>query len=97
MSYPGIITNFRGATIKDVVSGPTKERQLIIGTALDGPLNMPVRIKDARMAERIFGPATYSNGYTDPSTDTDKGKPANASLPIAISQALAGGCTDYLL
>ena len=83
-----------GGKIKQLVSGPTTNTLLIIGTAQDGPLNTPVRIDDAVSAEKIFGPASYSNGYLDPVTGAESGKYAGSTLPIAIAQALAAGCTD---
>lgn len=94
MPYPGawFITN--GGEIAGNVQGPTTEKMLIIGTAVDGPLNIPVRITDSRQAERVFGPALYGRGYKDPNTSTESGKPNGASLPLAIAEAVAGGCTD---
>jgi hypothetical protein len=94
MPYPGSDFTTISGKIKAFTSGPTTERLLIIGTALDGPLNVPVRVTDAAEAERIFGPATYSNGYKSPITATADDKNSGATIPRAIAQAIAGGCTD---
>jgi hypothetical protein len=67
---------------------------LIIGTAVDGPINRPIRITDAQQAEKIFGPANYSKGYKDPITSTESGNPNGATIPKAIGQAIAAGCSD---
>lgn len=89
--YAGTIFTTIGGKIKQIVQGPTTETLLIIGTAQDGPLNKPVRIEDAAQAERVFGPAKYSAEFLDPNTSTESGKPAGATIPLAISQALAAG------
>jgi hypothetical protein len=94
MNYPGPHFTTIGGRIRGPVTGPTTERLLIIGTALDGPINRPIRVDDALVAERLFGPANYSQGYLDPNTSTESGKDAGASIPTAIQQALAAGCTD---
>lgn len=94
--YPGTTFTVLGSKIRQIVQGPTTETLLIIGTAQDGPLNVPVRIEDTAQAERVFGPANYSKGFKDPTTSTETGKPAGATLPLAISQALAAGNRDLL-
>jgi len=91
---PGITFTTIGGKIKQIVEGPTTNSLLIIGTALDGPLNKPVRIDDATQAEKLFGPANYSNSYLDPITGTETGKYAGATLPLAIAQAISAGCKD---
>jgi len=93
-TYPG--TNFTaiGGKIKAIQDGPTTERLLIIGTAVDGPKNTPVQFKNAAQIEAVFGPANYSKGYVDPVTNTESGKPNGATIPLAVAQALAAGCTD---
>lgn len=94
MSFPGITFKPNGSVIQNVITGPSTERLLIIGTAVDGPLNTPVRVTDMASASRIFGPAAYSKGYKDPNTSTESGKPNGATIPLAVSQALAGGAID---
>jgi hypothetical protein len=97
MPYPGSDFTTISGKIKAFTSGPTTERLLIIGTAVDGPLNSPIRISDATEAERIFGPGTYSNGYKNPVTSTTDDANNGATLPRAFAQAIAAGCTDIYL
>lgn len=94
MPYPGSDFTTIGGKIKAFTSGPTTERLLIIGTSVDGPLNFPVKITDITTAERIFGPATYSNGYKNPMSGSADDKNNGSTIPRAIAQAVAGGCTD---
>lgn len=97
MPYPGADFTTISGKIKAFINGPTTERLLILGTAVDGPLNVPVRVEDASVAERIFGPATYSNGYKNPITSTADDAVNGASIPKAIAQAMAAGCTDIYI
>jgi len=94
MPYPGSDFTTISGKIKAFTSGPTTERLLIIGTAVDGPVNLPVKVSDAATAERLFGPATYSNGYKNPIGGTADDKNNGATIPRAVAQAIAGGCTD---
>lgn len=93
-TFPGTIYTTIGGKIKVTQTGPTTERLLIIGTAVDGPKNTPIRYRDAAQIESIFGPANYSGGYNDPNTGTESGKPNGATIPLAVAQAVAAGCTD---
>lgn len=90
-TYPGTRFNAIGGKIRATNNGPSTETLLIIGTAVDGPLNRPVLIDNAAQAQRVFGPARYSGGYVDPNTSTESGNPNGASLPLAIAQALSAG------
>jgi hypothetical protein len=94
MPFPGYDHTTISGKIKAFASGPTTERLLIIGTAVDGPLNDPYPIDNAATAERVFGPATYSNGYKDPVSGTESGLDNGSTAQKAIAQALAAGCTD---
>ena len=97
MPYPGSDFTTISGKIKAFTTGPTTERLLIIGTAVDGPLNLPIKVSDAATAERLFGPATYSNGYKNPIGGAVDDKNNGATLPRAIAQAIAGGCTDIFV
>lgn len=94
MPYPGSDFTTISGKIKAFVSGPTTEKLLIIGTAVDGPLNTPVRVTNTTDAERVFGPASYSKGYKNPVTSLADDADNGASIPRAIAQAIAAGCTD---
>lgn len=72
---------------------PTTSRLLIIGTAVDGPINDPIRVTTTQQVEEIFGPAKYANGYKNPS-DVESGKNNGASIPLAVKEAFRAGCKD---
>jgi len=91
MSFPGSQFTPISGRIKSFTSGPTTETLLIIGTAVDGPLNLPIKITDAAEAERLFGPATYTGDYLNPVSSTADDKNNGASLPKAFAQAIAAG------
>lgn len=97
MPYPGSDFTTISGKIKAFTTGPTTERLLIIGTAVDGPINKAVRIDDTAAAERIFGPVTYSNGYKNPVSSLADDKDNGATIPKAIAQAIAAGCTDIIV
>jgi len=84
----------RSGKIPQSVSNPTTRRLLIIGTAVDGPINKPYQINNTAVAERLFGPANYSLGYLDPNDATESLKSNGATIPLAIAQAIAAGCGD---
>lgn len=92
--YPGPQFITVSGKVKSFVSGPTTERLLIIGTAVDGPINKPQKIDSTVAAEAKYGPAIYAKGYKDPVTGTENNKYNGATLPLAIAQAIAAGCTD---
>ena len=92
--YPGTSYTTLGGKIKQTIQGPSTLTLLLIGTAQDGPLNTPIIVRSAAEAERVFGPANYQNGHKDPTTGTESGKAAGATLPLAIAQAIAAGCQD---
>lgn len=94
MAVPGSNFITKSGKIKAFTSGPTTERLLIIGTAQDGPLNTPVPVTNTSVAERTFGPVTYSGGYKNPVTSSSDDRDAGASIPRAVQQAIAAGCTD---
>lgn len=94
MSVPGSFFHLLGGKLKSIVNGPTTESLTIIGTAVDGPINRPIRVESAQQIGSIFGPAKYGKGYLDPNTNTETGKENGATLPLAVAQALSAGCTD---
>lgn len=94
MPVPGSYFTTIGGKIKNIVNGPTTERLLIIGTALDGPLNRPVQITSATDLARIFGPAVYTNSYLDPNSSTESGLDSGNSISQAAVQAIGAGCGD---
>jgi hypothetical protein len=97
MLFPG--PNFKtvGGRIQPLTSGPPTDTLLIIGTAMDGPKNTPVRVLDSQQVSRIFGPSKFSNGYTNPVNGLEDGTPSGATIPLAVQQAINAGCQDILV
>ena len=90
---PGFSFTSLQNTIKQLTDGPLTNRCLILGSALDGPIGVPVKV-DATNVAKFFGPAAYQGGYYDPVTGGESGKYAGATIPLAVSQVLAAGCQD---
>lgn len=93
MINPGYTSITRGGKYREALDGPLTNTLLIIGTAVDGPVNEPVRVIDAGQIERLFGPAKYTNGYKNPSGVVSQ-KPNGATIPLAIQQALRTGARE---
>jgi len=93
----GITTNLIGGVIGDQGQTITGEPLLIIGTALDGPLNTPIRVRNYSEFEKVFGPAIYTSGYNDPNTSTETGKDAHSSLAKNFVEALNELAKDIVL
>lgn len=88
---PGFSFANRDGGLRPTVLVPTTERLLIIGNALDGPVNSPIFVRDLTSAEKIFGPLTYTGDYVNPQTSTADGAYADNNLLKALSEALLGG------
>lgn len=86
-----------GGKIKQSITGSPTERLLIIGTAVDGPINSPVTVTTGQDIVKWFGPAKYTNDYLDPNTNTETGRPNGATIPLAVNQALAAGATNIIV
>jgi len=94
---PGFRTTIRDGGLVAITPEPTTERLLIIGNALDGPVNTPIRIRSLTEAEAVFGPLTYTKGYVDPVSTTESGKWAYNSLVNGLYEALIGGAGNVVL
>jgi hypothetical protein len=92
--YPSFTFTTIGEKAKAIVDGVQTLTVLVIGSALDGPLNTPTRVANNQDCEAVFGPANYATGYLDPVTGVESGRPAGATIPLAVSEAFAGGCQD---
>lgn len=97
MISPGFTFTTIGRKLNISNVEPTTNRLLILGTAVDGPLNRPMRVEDPAQIEQIFGPVVYSKGYLDPNDSTESGKDTGATLPLAAATAIAAGCADIYL
>lgn len=94
---PGFTTTIRDGGLVLATMEPVTERLLIIGNALDGPVNTPFRVRTVSEAEEIFGPLTYTKGYKDPVSDTENGKWADNNLVNGLVEALYGGAGNIVL
>lgn len=79
-----------------VVTGPVTDTVFIIGNAVDGPINTPVRVT-AKNVESVFGPVVYNSVYTSPNGVRDNGKYNGNNLVKAYSEVVQGGCTDVIM
>lgn len=75
-----------GFRISEPQVSATGETVLILGTAVDGPLNTPIRIRRPLEVEEIFGT------YVD-----DEGRWNGANLVLGFNQAYAGGARSIYL
>lgn len=94
---PGLGITIRDGGLVTASPEPTTERLLIIGNALDGPRNTPIRIRSLSDAEAIFGPLVYKNDYLDPRTSTATSKYADNNLLLALHEAVLGGAGNIYL
>ena len=102
MPQPGYNFNIipMGIAKKQAIA-PTTERLLIIGPAVDGPVNTPISCNDGNTALSVFGPTVYTNEYFDPNTAAA----GSAALKLwngnylvrAFLEAQAAGSADVYL
>ena len=98
MSIPGIFNNLIRGNITRNVSGPSTKRVLVIGTALDGPINEPTRISSPTDVDALFGPAIYNSGYFDPAlSDTESLKYNGATIPLDVKRLIDAGAQDIVV
>lgn len=79
-----------------VVSGPITDTVLIVGNAVDGPVNTPVKV-NSRNVEQVFGPVVYDSLYASARGDIDLGRYNGNNLVKAYSEVVLGGCTNIIL
>lgn len=96
-TLPGstIITQDNNLTIPPPVSsGPIV---LVIGQALDGPVDVPVGINNLVNIESLFGPLLYTSAYPSPDGDAGKiGTFSGNTLVKTIREVLSGGGTNII-
>lgn len=71
---------------------PLTESVLIVGPAIDGPTNLPVRVNNAGEIERLFGPVVFTPNYVGPNGEVT-GYSGNA-LMKAVREVQSGGAAD---
>lgn len=99
-NLPGVVFHISDNIKKPVINEPITDTVLIIGTAVDGPINKPVRVSE-RSASQIFGPMTYNKQYPSSAKgvggDPNIGKYNGNDLIKAFNDVALGGCTDIIL
>lgn len=79
---------------------------LIIGCALDGPVNVPISLQSLSNLESLFGPSMFDDTYRSAdgvvttngvTTDTNKGTYAYNSLLKACAEVIQGGGSNIIL
>jgi hypothetical protein len=82
------------------ITGDVTDSVLIMGCAVDGPVNVPIRV-NSKNVESLFGPAVYDHVYRSPETtsagDPKAGRYNGNSLVKAFAEVSQGGCTDIIL
>ncbi len=86
-NLPGILTEFKdgGLQLRVDPSPPPTESILLLGTAVDGPVGVPVAV-DPTTYEMVFGKGVDKNGRAN-----------GATLPIGFEEAWIAGCRDIRL
>ena len=84
-----------------IIDRPLTDSVLIIGPAVDGPVERPVRVNNVGDIESVFGPVTYSGQYPGPNgetgaTETTSNYNGNA-LVKALREVQSGGAADIRL
>lgn len=103
MPQPGYNFNIipMGVAAKQAIP-PTTERLLIIGPALDGPINTPILMTDGNAAIATFGPMVYTPNYFDPNTaaagvEAQKVWSGNYLVRAFLEAQAAGAANIYLV
>jgi len=88
---PGLMFRLVDGNLTPVVTVSSTENLLIIGNALDGPVNTPVVARNLADIGTKFGPLTYTGDYINPQTGVADGAYADNNLVKAVNEALLGG------
>lgn len=98
MALPGFNTDIRDGYVVPAATPPSTEKITIIGMALDGPVDKPMRVSSFSEAERLFGPIVYKNGYKDCSASpAESGAWSGNSLIQAAWEAFSAGAGNIEL
>lgn len=93
MAIPGFTFITNGGTINLTPSAGVSSNLLLIGTAVDGPINEPINVRSYEDYVRLFGPSTYTRGYTN-SNNIESNEFNGSSLAFAVQQAFRAGATN---
>jgi len=105
-NLPGVRFTIRDRTLIPITTTEASPRLLIIGTAVDGPTNVPVRVDSLGALEAVFGPTRKTYGhqsgpglrYTSRSQE-DKGKAEfnGNTLVLKAREAWDAGVRDIIV
>ena len=88
---PGVLFIQKDGGLIPLAPAPTTDTVLIIGNAVDGPVDTPVTLRNVSDIESIFGPVVYKGDYTDPITGTASKNYTGNNLVKAVNECLMGG------
>lgn len=93
-NIPGVSFHYQDTgKLVPVITGPVTRSVLIVGTAVDGPINRVVPVTVATV-EALFGPMVYDGNYKSANGTRDVGKYNGNDLVRAFSEVTMGGSTD---
>lgn len=95
-AVPGYSFTLREGNIVPVLTTTITDSLMIIGTALDGPVNTPVTLSDLDTASSVFGPMVFRAEYKNPDTGVADNARSSNDLVEAVERALAAGCTNII-
>lgn len=94
-NIPGVDLIVVDGQLVAVTERPPTESVLIIGPALDGPTDRPLRLANQAVIETVYGPVSFNNDYSGPNGETT-GYSGNA-LVKALREVQSGGAADIRL
>lgn len=95
-AVPGYSFTLREGNIVPVLTTTITDSLMIIGTALDGPVNTPITLSNLDTAINVFGPMIFKGEYKNPDTGSADNTRSSNDLVEAVERALAAGCTNIV-
>lgn len=90
-NIPGVSFHYQDTgKLVPVITGPVTRSVLVIGTAVDGPINKIVPVATSNI-EALFGPIVYDGHYTSTNGARDLGRYNQNDLVRAVSEVSIGG------
>lgn len=98
-TLPGTRFILRDGTISLTPPPVSGDTVLIIGPALDGPINIPLALNTQVLnPEAVFGPIAYNSAYPPPDGDPGKyGGYSGNALIKAVKECVLGGASSILM
>lgn len=95
---PGVKYITHGGSVTTTPPPPSGDTLLIVGQALDGPVNYPMTLTSIPNINKLFGPTVYDQYYTSPDGDlSKKGAYSGNNLVESVHEALQGGATSIIV